>query len=205
VPDVAPYEKMKIRLLNGGHSLLGIIGSLCHYNTIDETVSDPLLRTFLRKFMDDEVTPVLGEIEGVNLNEYKNSLIQRFGNHNIKDQLSRICSQSSAKLPKFLIPTIKEQLLKGGPVKIGILVLAAWCMYLELAGSPGYDYEIADEMQIVLKERAKASAGNDSLAFLNIKTIFGDLVQSQQFVDTYTNMIDSIRKYGILNVIENLK
>jgi mannitol 2-dehydrogenase len=201
VSDVAPYERMKIRLLNGGHSLLGIIGSLSQYDTIDETVNDPLLRIFLREFMDYEVSPILGEIEGVNLEEYKDSLIQRFGNPNIKDQLSRICSQSSAKLPKFLIPTIKEQLEIGGPIQKGTLILAAWCRYLELAGTSGFDYEVVDEMQMVLKERAIASTGGDPLAFLKINAVFGDLVHSKHFVDTYLALIESIRKYGVIQVI----
>jgi len=204
VSDVAPYEKMKIRLLNGGHSLLGITGSLIHYNTIDEAVNDPILRNFLRRFMDNEVTPILGEIEGVNLEKYKDSIIQRFGNPNIKDQLSRICSQSSAKLPKFLIPTIKEQLFIGGPIESGTIVLAAWCRYLELAGSAGYNYEVSDEMERVLKEQAKASALDDPLAFLKIDTVFGDLIYSKHFVNTYLNTIENIRKNGIIKVIRNM-
>ena len=91
VPDVGPYEKMKIRLLNAGHSLLGLLGSLYGCNTIDEAVKIPLFRTFIREFMDYEVTPVLGEIAGIDIEEYKDILIQRFGNPYIKDQLSRIC------------------------------------------------------------------------------------------------------------------
>ena len=138
------------------------------------------------------------------MEEYKNSVIQRFGNKNIKDQLSRICSQSSAKLPKFLIPTIKEQLEIGGPIKKGTLILAAWCRYMELAGTSGYDYEVMDEMQAVLKEGAKASAGGDPLAFLKIKTVFGDLVNSKHFVDTYLVLIDSIREYGVTHTIGQL-
>jgi mannitol 2-dehydrogenase len=104
VRDVGPYEKMKIRLLNAGHSLLGFLGSLSGCSTIDETVKIPWFRSFLREFMDHEVTPVLGKIEGIRLEDYKDSLIQRFGNPYIKDQLSRICLESSAKIPKFLLP-----------------------------------------------------------------------------------------------------
>jgi len=202
VSDVAPFERMKIRLLNGGHSLLGIIGSLCQYKTIDETVNDPILRVFLREFMDLEVTPILGVIEGVNLEDYKDSLIQRFGNQNIKDQLSRICSQSSTKLPKFIIPTIKEQMEIGGPITKGTFILASWCRYLELAGTSGYDYEVADEMQIVLKGGAKASASDDQLAFLKNSSVFGDLVHSKHFVETYLSLIENIRKHGVIQVME---
>jgi mannitol 2-dehydrogenase len=133
VKDVTPYEKMKIRLLNAGHSLLGFLGALYGYNTIDETVRGPLFNSFLRRFMDREVTPVLGKIEGIDLEDYKDLLIKRFSNPNIKDRLSRICSESSAKIPKFLLPTIQEQLNRGGSTQFGALVVASWYRYLELA------------------------------------------------------------------------
>ena len=114
VKDVSPFEKMKIRLLNAGHSLLGFTGALHGYTYIHETVHDKLYSTLLRKFMDTEVTPVLDEVPGIDLNKYKDSLIERFGNQNIKDQVARICLQSSAKIPKFLLPTVRDQLEAGG-------------------------------------------------------------------------------------------
>ena len=204
VPDVGPYEKMKIRLLNAGHSLLGFSGSLHGCNTIDETVRIPLFSSFLREFMDIEVSPVLGNVGGIDLEAYKKSLIERFGNPNIKDQLSRICLESSAKIPKFLLPTINEQLKRGGAIKRGTVVIAAWCRYLELAGTPGHNYEIVDRMAVELYDNAIASISGDMLSFLKIETVFNDLVQSQRFVDTYLPVIDSIRKSGIDETIRNL-
>jgi mannitol 2-dehydrogenase len=204
VPDVEPYEKMKIRLLNAGHSLLGFLGSLYGCNTVDETVRIPLFRTFLREFMDHEVTPVIGKCEGINLEDYKESLIERFGNPNIKDQLSRICLESSAKIPKFLLPTIREQLGKGGQIKRGALIVAAWCRYLELAGTQGHKWEIVDKMGIVLQEGAIGSISGDPLAFLKIETVFDDLVHSKRFIDIYLPIINGIRKYGIEETIRKL-
>jgi mannitol 2-dehydrogenase len=204
VADVGPFEKMKIRLLNAGHSLLGFLGSLYGCSTIDEAVKMPLLKTFLREFMDQEVTPLLGKIEGIDLDNYKESLIQRFANKNIKDQLSRICMESSAKIPKFLLPTITEQLERGGPVKRGIVIIAAWCRYLELAGTPGYNWEIQDKMGKVLQDNAKTSAGSEPLAFIKTEAVFGDLIKSRLFVDTYLPVIDCIRKYGIDKTIGKL-
>jgi mannitol 2-dehydrogenase len=201
VKDVGPYEKMKIRLLNAGHSLLGFVGTLYGCKTIDETVNVPLFRTHLRKFMDLEVTPLLGEIEGINLDNYKDSLIQRFGNPNIKDQLSRICLESSSKIPKFLVPTITEQLERGGPISRGALIIAAWCRYLELAGTKEHTYEIHDQMAPLLVENAIASSNNDPLAFLKIEVIFNGLAHSRRFTDNYLHIIDSIRKYGIEETI----
>ena len=71
-------------------------------------VEDELFVSYLRAFLDEEATPILGEIKGINLDDYKDSLLERFANPNIKDSVSRICAESSAKLPKFLIPTIHE-------------------------------------------------------------------------------------------------
>jgi mannitol 2-dehydrogenase len=204
VHDVSPYEKMKIRLLNAGHSLLGFSGSLYGCNTIDETVRIPLFRSFLREFMDIEVTPVLGELEGISIEDYKDSLIQRFGNKNIKDKLSRICLESSAKIPRFLLPTVKEQLERGGEIKRSVVVIAAWCRYLELSGTKGHDYDIEDKMGDVLHNNSIASISVDPLAFLKVETIFSDLVRSKRFVDTYLLIINSIRENGISETIRNL-
>jgi mannitol 2-dehydrogenase len=205
VADVGPFEKMKIRLLNAGHSLLGFLGTLYGCNTVDEAVKIPLFRTFLREFMDNEVTPLLGNIAGINIEDYKDKLIQRFGNPNIKDQLSRICMESSAKIPKFLLPTITEQVETGGPFKRGALIIAAWCRYLELAGTSGNNFEIQDKMGSDLQACAKLSAGSsDPLAFLKFEPVFGNLVQSGLFVGTYLPVIESIRRCGIYDTITKL-
>lgn len=147
VPDVSPYEKMKIRLLNAGQSVLGIPGAVHGHPTINACMEDPVFAKFMRNFMDKEATPVLDEVEGVNLKKYKDTLEERFANPNIKDSVARICSESSAKLPKFLIPTIWENLEKSGSIKYGTLVLAAWCYYSDKqVDKNGEPLEIIDAM-----------------------------------------------------------
>lgn len=203
VPKVDPYEKMKIRLLNAGHSLLGFTGALCGHLTIDEAVKNPLIAGFLRKFMDKEVSPVLEKLEGIDLETYKNNLVQRFANPYIGDRLSRICSESSSKIPKFLLPTIREQLDREGPLHCSAFIIASWCHYLEQAGTAKHDWEILDEMKEVLIRGAKSSNNEDPLAFLKIKPVFGILVQSKRFVETYLPLIDNLRKNGIEETIRN--
>ncbi len=197
VKDVGPYEKMKIRLLNAGHSLLGFTGSLYGYKTIDETLRNPVIKKFLREFMDYEATPVLNWNEGIDLEEYKNSLLQRFANPYISDHLSRICSESSAKIPKFLLPTIREQLERGGSLECSALIIAAWCRNLEMAETTGDTGEIQDSMREILIEGAKSSVDKDPFAFLNIKPVFGNLVRSEKFVETYLRMTGNLRRHGI--------
>jgi mannitol 2-dehydrogenase len=202
--DIEPFEKMKIRLLNAGHSLLGMIGLLYGYTTVDEAVNDSGIQKLLRAFFDTEVTPILGTIENINLNEYKDSLIERFKNPNINDQLTRICSESSAKLPKFLIPTIREQLEMNGPVEYSALILAAWCRLLELHGQEGNNYKFHDEILDVLKKNAKSSAEDDPMMFLQTSSVFGDLVNNARFIATYLNSLENIRKSGIKKIVNHL-
>ncbi|MGJ8652976.1 MAG: mannitol dehydrogenase family protein [Opitutaceae bacterium] len=192
VPDVTPYEKMKIRLLNAGHSVLGLLGSIHGHATIDGAMSDPLFARYLRSFMDVEATPVLDPVEGIDLEDYKDSLIERFGNSNIKDSLARICLESSAKLPKFLIATIRENLQSGGRIELATLVIAAWCYYSDKGvNKDGQPLEIVDEMKAELHEAASGTE-NDSLSFLKLKPIFGDLLQNERFADTYSRMVGEL-------------
>ena len=192
VPDVTPYEKMKLRLLNAGHSVLGLLGSIHGHKTIDGCVADPLFATYLRRFMDVEATPVLDPVEGIDLDAYKDSLIERFGNPNIKDSLARICLESSAKLPVFLVPTITANLERGGSIKYATLVIAAWCFYSDKGvDRHGARLDILDAMKDELHQAAKGTS-DDTLSFLKLEPVFGNLIHNEQFTALYTEMIQAL-------------
>lgn len=192
VKDVTPYEKMKLRLLNAGHSVLGILGSIHGHETINECVNDPIFSKYLRNFMDIEATPVLDKVEGIDFKDYKDSLIERFGNPNIKDHLSRICSESSAKLPKFLIPTIRENLANSGSIDFATLVIAAWCYYCDKGvNRHNESIEIIDDMSDELHRAAKGTEV-EVLSFLRLEAIFGELIENQSFTDLYAKMVKRI-------------
>lgn len=192
VSDVTPYEKMKIRLLNAGHSVLGIPGAIHGHPTIDACMRDDVFAQFMRKFMDIEVTPVLGKIEGVNLDIYKDSLEERFANPNLKDSVSRICSESSAKLPKFLIPTLKENLAQDGSIKYATFILAAWCYYSDKGvDDKNQPIEIIDVQSKELNQAAK-NTENDWLTFLQLSHIFGNLSENTRFIQAYEQIVKRI-------------
>lgn len=194
VSDVTPYEKMKIYLLNAGHSLLGIPGAIHGHPTIHACMEDAVFAKFMRQFMDKEVTPILGKIEGIDIEKYKDTLEERFANPNIKDSVSRICSESSAKLPKFLIPTLRENLENDGSIKYATFILAAWCYYsdkgMEENGEP---IEIIDAQKEELHQAAKKTE-NDWTVFLNQAEIFENLSKNERFVKEYTSIVKAIYK-----------
>ena len=194
VPDVTPYEKMKIRLLNAGHSVLGIPGAIHGHPTIDACMKDSVFAKFMRQFMDEEVTPILGEIAGIDMDKYKDSLEERFANPNIKDSVSRICSESAAKLPKFLIPTLKENLANGGSIKYATFLLAAWCYYSDKEiNEKNEPLEIIDTKKASLNRAAKQTT-NDWTAFLKQPALFGTLSENARFSAAYTKAVQSIYK-----------
>jgi mannitol 2-dehydrogenase len=205
VADVTPYEKMKIRLLNAGHSVLGLLGSIHGHETIDGTVSDPFFAKYLRAFMDKEATPVLDTVEGIDLEAYKASLIERFGNPSIKDNLARICLESSAKLPKFLISTIHENLDAGGSIQFATLVVAAWCFYSDKGLSRhGIELDIVDAMKDELHHAAMGTE-DDSLSFLKLRPIFGDLIDNERFTSLYAQQVKALYKNpDIASLMQNI-
>ncbi len=196
VPDVTPYEKMKIRLLNAGHSVLGIPGAIHGHPTIDACMQDAVFARFMRQFMDEEVTPILDPVAGIDIEQYKDKLEARFANPNIKDGVARICSESSAKLPKFLIPTIRENLERGGDVRLATFILAAWCYYSDQGMNENRQpLTILDEQKEQL-HRAAQGTENDWTSFVQQPEIFGDLAGNERFMEEYTRSVRSIYQQG---------
>jgi len=194
VPNVIPYEKMKIRLLNAGHSVLGIPGAIHGHSTINDCMNDSVFAIFMRQFMDKEATPVLDAIEGIDIEKYKDSLEERFANPNIKDSVSRICSESSAKLPKFLIPTIQDNLASGGSIEYATLILAAWCYYSDKGMNENNEpLEMIDDKKEELHQAA-ITTKNNPLGFIHMKEIFGNLAENKRFTDKYVEMIQLVYK-----------
>lgn len=190
VSDVTPYEKMKIRLLNAGHSVLGIFGALMGIPTINSCMENDQLSRVLRKFWDAEATPILDQVEGIDLDAYKDSLLVRFSNPNIRDKVSRICSESSAKLPKFVLSTITENLSKGGSIEIATLLIAAWCYYSDRqTDETGQPLEVIDAMKDQLHQAARETV-QDPLIFLKVREVFGNLIENETFTRLYAETVD---------------
>ena len=142
--DVTPYEEMKIKLLNGSHLALTYLGFLRGYRFVHETMADPLFVEYIRQYMDEDVTPQLAPVPGIDLTQYKQTLIERFSNCAIADQLERVCSDGSSKFPKFSVPTIDRLIADGAELDRAALVLAAWALYLRGVDENGERYRIPD-------------------------------------------------------------
>lgn len=195
VTDVAPYELMKLRLLNASHQGLCYFGHLCGYTYAHEAAQDPLFRRFLHGYMDDEATPSLDPVPGVDLAAYKDELIERFSNPEIRDTIARLCAESSDRIPKWLVPVIRYQLSAGGLILHAAATVASWARYCEGVDEQGRPIEIVDRRRDEVMARA-AQQVSDPVAFLRSPELFGDLVSSERFVETYTEVLRSLHEHG---------
>lgn len=179
--NVEPYEKMKIRLLNASHSAMGYLGYLCGYRYIYEIAQAPEFIPYVKGFMDKEVTPLVPAVPGVDLAQYKQTLMERFANETIKDQALRICMDGSAKMPKFVLPSISEQLELKGPIRRMTLCVASWIRFLSGTDEQGQEIPINDPQAERIQKAAKAG-GKDPRPMLEMTDIFGDLGSNERFV-----------------------
>ena len=203
VPDVEPYELMKLRLLNASHQALCYLGYLSGYRYAHEVCQDPLFVQFLLAYMDREATPTLHDLPGVDLTAYKHQLIERFANPEVRDTLARLCAESSDRIPKWLVPVIRTNLEKGGEIERSALVVASWARYAEGVDEQGQPIEVVDQ----LRDRVMAAAArqNDGpLAFVRDEQLFGDLASNERFAEAYTRWLESLHQAGARSTLERL-
>lgn len=135
--DVAPYERVKLRVLNGTHSLLAYLGALKGHETIAEAVADAPLREAVLRVLNDDILPTLTAPDGLDLVEYRDSVLQRFANPNLAHTTRQVCMDGSQKLPFRFLRTAADR-LAGGKVPTGIaFALAAWVTYIASTSDPG--------------------------------------------------------------------
>jgi len=197
--DVQPFEMMKLRLLNAAHSLMAYLSALAGYDYVHEAMSDRTLRRYVEAFLDREARPVLPPVPGYDVDSFHSELIGRFADPAIRDQITRLCQDGTAKFPKFLLPTVRAQLEVDGPIELSALALAGWCLYLRAGdnenGSPmDVSSDPAGDTAMAL---AAASVG-DPTSFLGMPAVFGeDLPRNARFVAAFTVALDRLQTDGV--------
>ena len=203
VEDVEPYELMKLRLLNASHQALCYFGTLAGYRYAHEVCRDPLFVDFLLGYMRHEGSPTLAPVPGVDLEQYRLTLIERFANPEIKDTLARLCAESSDRIPKWLVPVIREQLAKGGEIHRSAAVVASWARYAEGLDEQGEPITVVDRLK---HELAALAAENRTRpgAFIENRELFGDLAEHERFRQAYLMALTSLHERGARATLETL-
>ncbi len=130
VEDVRPFEEMKLRMLNGAHTMLACRGQLAGHVTVDNCMGDAALREKARKLMMEEQAPTLSVPESVDLAAYAEALLARFANPRLRHRLDQIASDTSQKMPQRLFAPALVHLEKGGHWPVTAEAIAAWIRLL---------------------------------------------------------------------------
>ena len=203
VDDVAPYELMKLRLLNAGHQCLAYFAHLCGFEFVHEAASDPLFAEFLLAYFESEAIPTLPPVPGIDLHDYSRTLIERFSNPGVRDTVARLCAFSSDRIPKWLIPVICDNLASDGSVRLAAATVASWARYAEGTDAWGEPYEVVDQLADSLIPIARSQYENPT-AFIEIAAVFGDLAHQPRFVQAYSWALDSLHRKGARATLEAL-
>jgi mannitol 2-dehydrogenase len=203
VSDVAPYELMKLRLLNASHQAMAYFGRLLGYTYVHEAAQDPLVRHFLRRYMDEEATPTLDPVPGIDLREYKDTLIERFSNPEIRDTIARLAAESSDRIPKWVLPVIRDQLAHDGPVTQSAAIVASWARYAEGVDEQGEPIEVVDRRRDEVMAAA-ARQETEPTAFLANRELFGDLVDNERFAAGFLEALRSLHERGAQATLQSL-
>jgi mannitol 2-dehydrogenase len=201
VAEVEPYELMKLRLLNASHQAIAYFGHLCGYRLVHDAAQDPLFRDFLLGYMDEEATPTLEPVPGVDLDDYKRTLIERFSNPEVRDTIARLAAESSDRIPKWLLPVVRHQLAGGGPITRSAAIVASWARYAEGVDEQGEPIQVVDRLTERVQEAARRQS-DDPTAFIQDRELFGDLVDDERFVAAYTDALDSLHERGARATLE---
>ena len=204
VPDVEPYELMKLRLLNASHQALCYFGYLAGYRLVHEVCQDPLFATFLLDYMNREATPTLQPVPGVDLEAYKPQLIERFSNAGVRDTVARLCAESSDRIPKWLVPGDqgeRRRRARRHPVGRDRGQLGALRRGRRRAGRADRGRRPAGRPA----QGARATQQSEEpLAFVRNTDLFGDLAEHEAFTKPYLATLASLHERGSRATLEDL-
>lgn len=185
VSNVAEFEALKLRLLNGSHQAVAYQGQLAGYTHVHEALSDPKIFSFLKNYMIQDVVPTLNIPSGFDVKQYIDTLLDRFSNSHVGDLLARLSQDSSSRIPKFVLPTVLDSLSQGTSHKFGTQVLASWLRYLTL-GTNTNRFTL-DDPQLTELANAVSAASSDPVEFLRQVPQLTALLSYPEFLEEFRN------------------
>ncbi|RGN43220.1 MULTISPECIES: mannitol dehydrogenase family protein [unclassified Bacteroides] len=202
--DVTAYENMKLSLLNASHTLLSYPAFLSGYRKVDEAMHDERFAHFLRTFMDKDITPYVPVPGNTDLELYKQTLIERFANRSVSDQLARLCFDGVSKYPVYVMPNLIKMIRDKADFTRVAFSMAAYRHYLKYrTDDKGVAFEINDPW--LTAEDLKLIDSNDPVDFLGMSAFQStNLKAANDFVKVYLRMVEDIKQKGIFTVLESI-
>ena len=198
------YENMKLSLLNASHTLLSYPAFLSGYRKVDDAMHDDRIARFVRTFMDKDITPYVPAPGQTDLELYKQTLVQRFGNHTVSDQVARLCFDGISKFPVYVMPNLIKMIADKADMTRVAYLIAAYRHYLKYkTDDKGQSFEIAEPWLTAADEQLISNDNpTDFLALSAFQST--DLKKADSFVQMYLAMVEAIRQQGAMPVLESI-
>lgn len=217
VRRAAPYERLKLRMVNGPHSAFAYLGAMLGLRTNSEAAATPALRGYVDDMLRLEVAPTLRGVPQATLDEYRQRFLARVANPALPHLTQQIAMDGSQKVPQRLLAVIRDRLRRGEDFSRLALAVAAWLHYLRGRDEQGQAYAIQDPLAGALEEllaRADAAAASASpgraahrraLVLAGYKPVFGNLAGQPAFVDALAEHLERLRTLGVLGTLAALE
>jgi mannitol-1-phosphate/altronate dehydrogenase len=166
-------------------------------------MSDSNVYRYVERLMRTEVSPLLRERVTIDCADYQSTLLERFSNPGMPDKLSRLAARGSVKMPSYLLPSLHEGRAENRPTAMLTLALAAWIRYLRGYDLQGKPIVIEDQRGSELRTLALTGLA-DPRPLLDVRDVFGSLVDDVVFVEALENMLHDIDRIGLAATLEKL-
>lgn len=207
VVQAEPFEKLKLRMVNGAHSTIAYLGVMAGWATVDVAIGQAPLRRAIEALMREEIEPTLPALPSLDLTAYRARLIERFANPALAHQTLQIAMDGSQKLPQRWLGTVRDRLSAGAGIDRLALAIAAWLHFLRGVDERGRPYAINDPLAAELQAlRARAEQADDELQraalLAGFAPVFGDLAGDARLVAALAPHARSLRERGVMATLE---
>ena len=202
--DVTAYENMKLSLLNASHTLLSYPSFLSGYRKVDDAMHDDRIVRFVRAFMDKDITPYVPAPGNTDIELYKQTLIERFGNRTVSDQIARLCFDGISKFPVYVMPNLIKMIADNADMTRVAYLIAAYRHYLKYhTDDNGEQFEVADPW--LTADDQQLIASDEPLDILALSPFRStDLRAAENFTQPYLRMVESIKSKGAMKTLEEI-
>jgi mannitol 2-dehydrogenase len=198
--QVHAYEAMKIRILNGGHAIIAYPGGLMDIELVHEAMAHPLISGFLAKVERDEIIPFVPPVPETDIDAYFGLIHDRFANPEIGDTVRRLCLDGSNRQPKFILPSLRDNLAAGRVPQGLILECALWCRYCAGVSDSGAVIAANDPNWERLTGVARA-ARDDPSRWLAMEDIYGETGRDAAVIAAFSAALRDLWARGTVAVL----
>lgn len=201
--DATPYERLKLRTLNGVHSTLAYLGALAGCRTIAEATSLPGMRDLLEQLIAEDVAPSFTPPDGVDVLLYGQSVLSRFSNPAIEHRTTQVAMDGSQKLPQRILHTISDRRANGAVPRWATLTVAAWMRFVHGQSDDGQPLTLDDPLAAEIRDAIRSKGTDQTInALLQLDTIFpADLAADEDVRKQVATWYEALSRHGARDVV----